>query len=848
MRTAVVKGWSSILQFRKDISSLICNSNGHGPKAFYGGIFCMKPAPPSEEGDLRKGVNTGEDHKFFVLCSLFGCNEFPPDVRRRQHLVRKNMTEEIVSSPKLWQPHQITTAGINRKTSGVIMDDFSLIMRPGSTFDAPLDQALILSSIFNPAHSQKGQVDPTNHKLWTVFKEKERDMSSVNTNIELATSGTGEEHEVITKTYRRRFWILLVFAMLTGFQVGLRLHPCEPSLSPLSFDTELANGQQWNTWGPIGASMGAAYPGWGSSTVAMMANWGPITFLIFVAPMCWLMNTRGLRVSVVTCATMMSVGTLLRCIPAPPAIFTALCHVCAFLVGTSGTIMLAAPPLLAADWFPPQERTTATARNNFSKSLYALAIINAHFETKANAYECCTDPCSLGIEQDVLLSYIKTFCSTRIVGGFMTGLALRKLSCMRYGELCNYCISPDVLEDILMYPQYQMLQCLSTPKPFHISSVELDLCHQYKYLRVIVNDAEFIHNLKKRLWERLKPLRTLPHIALSPSIPPMGPHCTDQDLLDANQTVAQRRQRCFCRPYTCDNQFGRLSCSSEAVPIVANQVGSALSYLEARVVRAPGDSVTPADIRSDVTTLLSVEAGIAAALLVMTVAYFPSRPSSPPSITSAAPRLEYRATLAAIARNRDVLLVFASYGLSSIPWEAVLSYYLSTLGIQQDEASWLGFVAVVASAAAGLLAARLNDLIYGHALPCVLALMLASIGAFYWLCLLSWGTIAVAKWQVYTSVIGGMAVNLGATSLFVELAVELAYPCPEGVVTGFMEAVPNVTGAIFLFLFFIPDIGYTWVVYYLLGSCVACVLPLLLVKEEYARSSIDRRRCLGSFP
>ncbi|ROT64325.1 hypothetical protein C7M84_017735 [Penaeus vannamei] len=369
-------------------------------------------------------------------------------------------------------------------------------------------------------------------------------MSSVNTNIELATSGTGEEHEVITKTYRRRFWILLVFAMLTGFQVGLRLHPCEPSLSPLSFDTELANGQQWNTWGPIGASMGAAYPGWGSSTVAMMANWGPITFLIFVAPMCWLMNTRGLRVSVVTCATMMSVGTLLRCIPAPPAIFTALCHVCAFLVGTSGTIMLAAPPLLAADWFPPQERTTATA-----------------------------------------------------------------------------------------------------------------------------------------------------------------------------------------------------------VPIVANQVGSALSYLEARVVRAPGDSVTPADIRSDVTTLLSVEAGIAAALLVMTVAYFPSRPSSPPSITSAAPRLEYRATLAAIARNRDVLLVFASYGLSSIPWEAVLSYYLSTLGIQQDEASWLGFVAVVASAAAGLLAARLNDLIYGHALPCVLALMLASIGAFYWLCLLSWGTIAVAKYD-----------------------------------------------------------------------------------------------------
>ncbi|XP_042868371.1 solute carrier family 49 member 4-like [Penaeus japonicus] len=444
-------------------------------------------------------------------------------------------------------------------------------------------------------------------------------MTSSDTNIEVANYGTREEQEVITKTYSRRFWILLVFSLLAGFQ-----------------------GQQWNMWGPIGASMGVAYPGWGSSTVAMMANWGPITFLAFVAPMCWLMNTWGLRTSVVTCAAMMSVGTLLRCIHASPVLFTTLCHICAVLVGTSGTIMLAAPPLLAADWFPPQERTTATA-----------------------------------------------------------------------------------------------------------------------------------------------------------------------------------------------------------VPIVANQLGSALSYLEALVVRAPGGAVTPADIRSDVNSLLAVEAGIAATLLVMAVAYFPSRPPSPPSITSAAPRLGYRATLAAIARNRDALLVFVSYGLSSIPWEAVLSYYLSTLGIQQDEASWLGLIAVCSSAASGLVFARLTDMLYGYALPCVMALMLTSMGALYWLCLLSWGTITPVKWQVYASVIGGMAVNFGATPLFVELAVELAYPCPEGVVTGYMVAVLNFTGAVFLFFFFIPNIGYTWVVYYLLGSCVASTLPLLLVQEQYARSSIDRRHLLS---
>ncbi|XP_037783688.1 solute carrier family 49 member 4-like [Penaeus monodon] len=407
-------------------------------------------------------------------------------------------------------------------------------------------------------------------------------MSSCDTNIEAANSGTGGGQEVITKAYCRRFWILLVFSLLAGFQ-----------------------GHQWNTWSPIGASMGAAYPGWGSSTVAMMANWGPITFLMFVAPMCWLMNTRGLRVSVVTCAAMMSVGTLLRCIHAPPAAFTALCHVCAFLVGTSGTIMLAAPPLLAADWFPPRERTTATA-----------------------------------------------------------------------------------------------------------------------------------------------------------------------------------------------------------VPIVANQLGSAVSYLVALAVRAPGGATTPADIRSDVTRLLSVEAGIAATLLVMTVAYFPSRPPSPPSITSAAPRLEYRAALAAILRQTGRQAEAQTLPRAEKPAALLLRQ-------KPRRAAGVRVVRPVQHPVGG--GPQLLPLFPRH-----------------------------PAGQVYASVIGGMAVNFGATPLFVELAVELAYPCPEGVVTGFMVAVLNFTGAVFLFLFFIPNIGYSWVVYYLLGSCVACALPLLLVREDYARSSIDRRRSLGS--
>ena len=44
---------------------------------------------------------------------------------------------------------------------------------------------------------------------------------------------------------------------------------------------------------------------------------------------------------------------------------------------------------------------------------------------------------------------------------------------------------------------------------YTIDGGNLDLCHQYKYLGVYVNDPEFILNLKKRLQERLKPLKVL---------------------------------------------------------------------------------------------------------------------------------------------------------------------------------------------------------------------------------------------------------------------------------------------------------------------------------------------------
>nr|XP_053652617.1 LOW QUALITY PROTEIN: uncharacterized protein LOC128702397 [Cherax quadricarinatus] len=106
---------------------------------------------------------------------------------------------------------------------------------------------------------------------------------------------------ITTTTTATRFWILTVFSVLSWVQ-----------------------GVQWNTWGPISESMGAAFPGWGSSTVAMMANWGTIMFVVFVFPMCWATQRYGLRKVVLASTALIFLGTAIRCVTTAGPVFTIL--------------------------------------------------------------------------------------------------------------------------------------------------------------------------------------------------------------------------------------------------------------------------------------------------------------------------------------------------------------------------------------------------------------------------------------------------------------------------------------------------------------------------------------------
>ncbi|KAM3917223.1 solute carrier family 49 member 4 isoform 2-T2 [Leptodactylus fuscus] len=139
------------------------------------------------------------------------------------------------------------------------------------------------------------------------------------------------------RVFGRRWLVLLLFSLL-GFMQGL----------------------VWNSWGPIQNSARAAY-GFSGLDIALLVLWGPIGFLPCFFFM-WLMDTRGLRITVLLTLLLMALGAGLRCIPVSDLVLKRrLIHGGQLLNGFAGPTAMNAGPFLSTTWFSPDERATATA-------------------------------------------------------------------------------------------------------------------------------------------------------------------------------------------------------------------------------------------------------------------------------------------------------------------------------------------------------------------------------------------------------------------------------------------------------------------------------------------------------
>ena len=115
-----------------------------------------------------------------------------------------------------------------------------------------------------------------------------------------------------TEIYRKRWYILFVFSFFTAIQ-----------------------GEVGNTWTPIADSAQFIF-GWSDHTIALICNLVLIAYVVAIPFSTWLMDTKGLRISCLVAAFMMSLGTGIRCITFSTSLDTWLVSIGQVLVGFSG--------------------------------------------------------------------------------------------------------------------------------------------------------------------------------------------------------------------------------------------------------------------------------------------------------------------------------------------------------------------------------------------------------------------------------------------------------------------------------------------------------------------------------
>ena len=117
----------------------------------------------------------------------------------------------------------------------------------------------------------------------------------------------------------------------------------------------------WANFGPIAEAVKPLY-GWDDGQIALLANWGPIMYLVGIAPSLWLIDTHGLKAACVVASALVFVGSVLRCVHvAADGMSAALMHAAQALNGLAGPVAMSAGPVLSAAWFAPWERTRSTA-------------------------------------------------------------------------------------------------------------------------------------------------------------------------------------------------------------------------------------------------------------------------------------------------------------------------------------------------------------------------------------------------------------------------------------------------------------------------------------------------------
>merc|ERR1711970_170775 len=284
--------------------------------------------------------------------------------------------------------------------------------------------------------------------------------------------------------------------------------------------------------------------------------------------------------------------------------------------------------------------------------------------------------------------------------------------------------------------------------------------------------------------------------------------------------------------------------TATSINLAFNMLGNGLSMLLGpRLVHTSANNNTGVEhVRHEIDLYMYSHAGVAVALFVLFCVYFPSKPPHPPAPSSAIQRTQFLPGIKALLENRNVLLACFAYSISQGvmgSWLGVMVNNFRPLGISDETIGQIGLFSVLSQCICSIGIGFFTDRLKQHMKLTLLILLMLATGCFVWLMMICLKILPHQIEYIYVAVILATSINFCCCPLFFEMAVEMAYPVNEGLVGGFLTGVYNLIGIIFLFIFFIPNIGFVWINYVLVGSTALAIPAVMLINESYNRSNVD---------
>ena len=187
--------------------------------------------------------------------------------------------------------------------------------------------------------------------IFSFFRSQKREFPQFSTKTKLRDESESvpilkrcdtESYEV----YKIRWYILMLFSVLC----------CNQRIVSDSF-------------APIAGTMRRVIPDWTNTNTLMVANLGCIAFIVFIGPVCCLLEQTGLRTTCLIASGLMTIGTILRAFFFGRGYLLSTAYICAVLNGFACAVIESAPGALSATWFSSNERMTATATSQIVTEL-----------------------------------------------------------------------------------------------------------------------------------------------------------------------------------------------------------------------------------------------------------------------------------------------------------------------------------------------------------------------------------------------------------------------------------------------------------------------------------------------